>query len=293
MTILAISFFSLGAIFSSNHWAKADIDTLYNRVLIFDTIDKKTGRPMRAYTTDPHGAHSAIFLDQDNDLVFDYLKAYRLSSFFHPEIKNALMIGGGAYTYPRDFIKRNPQASLDIVEIDDKLEKIAKDYFNLNDDARVKIYNQDGRTFLNENQNKYDCVFMDAYNSRFSIPFQLTTAETVDKIYSALNDDGIVLANIISGIEGDSGKFLRAEIATYKTKFPQILVFPLKKEASPKEAQNILLVALKSDKPINLSSEDPEYSLFLNNLWTGEIKNDVPVLTDDFAPVDYYTLDLF
>lgn len=66
---------------------------------------------------------------------------------------------------------------------------------------------------------------MDAFSSRYSIPYQLTTAEAVEKIFYQLNDDGVLLTNIISSIEGKSGEFLRAEYRTYKSIFPKCLFF--------------------------------------------------------------------
>lgn len=291
--VLVSSFFIANSVYGSSMGSSlVDIDTQYNRVLIFETIDQQTKRPIRAYTTDPHGAHSAIFLDNDNDLVFDYLKYYRLAEHFNPDLKNSLMIGGGAFTYPRDYLKRNPEASLDIVEIDERLESIAKQYFNFTDNERTKIYNQDGRIFLNDNKKIYDCIFMDAYNSQFSIPFQLTTLETIEKLYNSLNPDGIVLANVISAIDGKNGKFLRAEIATYKKFFPQVYIFPVKENKDPSVAQNILLVALKSNEIPKFESVDEELNTYLKKLWTKEIEMDMPVLTDDYAPVDYYTMSM-
>jgi len=288
--LLFSAFSANGVMASGNNHNLVDIDTQYNRVLIFERLDPATKRPIRLYTTDPHGSQSAIFLDQDNDLVFDYLKYYRLSEHFNPDFKKSLMIGGGAFTYPKDYLRRNADATLDIVELDGELESIAKKYFNFEDDARVKVYNEDGRIFLNRNSDTYDCIFIDAFNSRFSIPFQLTTKETVEKLYTSLENNGVVMANIISAIEGDNGRFLRAEIATYKTKFPQVFVFPIRDFEKGEETQNILLVAMKSNKIPEFNSENEEFDKYLQNHWEKEIAEDMPILTDDFAPVDYYAM---
>lgn len=267
-----------------------DVDTLYGRFFIYEGFDQKSNRPVRALVNDPSGMQSAIFIDNDNDLVFDYLKYYRLAPHFNPEIKTALMIGGGAYTYPRDFLKRNPDTKIEVVEIDEELLGLAKKYFNFQDDSRVVIHSQDGRIFLNNNKNKYDCVFLDAFTSRHAIPFQLTTQEAVQKIYDSLNDDGVILANVISTIEGDGGKFLRAEVATYKTVFPQVYIFPIQSPDDPAHIQNILLVAIKADAKPEFSSEDPELNEYLGHLYEKEVVSEVPILTDDFAPVDFYIL---
>ena len=65
------------------------------------------------------------------------------------------------------------------MEIDPGLTKLAKQYFNLTDNPRLTIFHEDGRTFLNRCEKKYDAVFMDAYKSMLTIPYQLTTREAV------------------------------------------------------------------------------------------------------------------
>ena len=54
-----------------------DMDTAYNRVLIYDTVDTFTKKPIKVLQMGPH-IHSAIFLDS-NDLVLDYAKFFLLS----------------------------------------------------------------------------------------------------------------------------------------------------------------------------------------------------------------------
>jgi spermidine synthase len=265
-----------------------DFDTQYNRVWIYEEMHDQTKRPIKIFKTELYGIQSAMFSDKDDDLVFDYAKYYRLARYFRPEIRNALMIGGGAYSFPKDFLKKNPQARLDVIEIDSGLTKMAKEYFNLKEDPRLNIIHEDGRIFLNKNQDKYDAVFMDAFASSLSVPFQLTTEETVQKIFDSLNEGGVVLLNIASSIEGNHGKFLRAEYATYGSIFPQVFIFPVNKSLDRLARQNIILVAIKSDKNFSFKSDNPEFNSYLKNLWTKPIPKDMPVLTDEYAPVESY-----
>ena len=65
-------------------------------------------------------------------------------------------------------------------------------------------------------------------------------------VYNLLEDDGVVLVNLISSLEGKKGKFLRAEYLTYKEIFPQVYLFPVKDKGDPYIVQNIVLIALKS-----------------------------------------------
>ena len=263
-----------------------DIDTEYSRIWIYNTEQKDTGRKVKIFGIN-NDNHSAMFLDGD-ELVNEYSKYYHLANHFNPEFKTALMIGGAGYSYPKDYLKQYPQAFMDVVEIDPKVTELAKKYFKLENNERLKIYHEDARVFLNKTENKYDVIFGDAFGSRYSIPYQLTTLETVKRKYDILNDNGLVILNIISSISGDKGKFLRAEYATYKKIFPQVYIFPVNYENDGEKVQNIILVALKSDKQIFLESQDSILNGYLQHLWKKDIIIDMPILTDDYAPVDYY-----
>lgn len=287
--ILSISVVLFADISSAKHGV-IDVDTLYNRVLIYDDIDYSTNLPVRRMQTgNSKGSVSSMFLNSDEP-VFSYIKFYRLASHFNNNIKKSLLIGGGAYTYPRDYLANFADAQIDVVEIDPKLTELAKKYFRLRDDPRLTIYHEDGRIFLNKNQNKYDVFFGDAFKSVHSIPHQLTTKEAVKKIYDCLSDNGVAIINIISSIEGEKGKFLRAEYATYKSVFPCVYLFPVNTPKDGNSLQNIMLVALKSDEVPSFTNSDHELNRYLSHVWTKEIPQDMPVLTDDYAPVDHYIM---
>jgi hypothetical protein len=107
-------------------------------------------------------------------------------------------------------------------------------------------------------------------------------------MYGLLKENGMVLVNIISAIDGEEGMFLRAEYATYQSVFPQVWLFPISAPGNGMSAQNIMLVALKSDRKPSFSSRDTELNEYLGHVWTGKVGSDMPVLTDDHAPVDRY-----
>ena len=264
-----------------------DIDSKYSRIKVYPSTDRLTGKEVLNVSTDPFGTECAMFVESD-ELVFAYTKFYRLDGHFKPDLKNTLMLGGCAYSYPKDFLKRFPNAHMDVVEIDPVMTELAKKYFRLKDDDRLTTYHEDARRFLNRSDKKYDVIYGDAFNSFSSVPFQLTTKEAIQLEYDALNDGGVVLANLISSIDDTSGKFLRAQFAMYRSVFTQVYLFPVTYPEDGAYVQNILLVAIKSDKPPLFESEDPELNEYLKHRWLKEVKNDLPILTDDYAPVDYY-----
>lgn len=265
-----------------------DVDSQYNRVFIFESADRKSGRPTLNLTFDPFGTESAMFLDNPNELVFDYSKFFHLAAYFNPGFEKSLLLGGAAYSFPKNYLQTYPDALIDVVEIDPKLTELAKERFKLEENPRMRIFHEDGRVFLNSAEEKYDVIFGDAFQSLYSIPYQLTTKEAVERKYGILNDNGVVVLNLISSITGEKGKFLRAEYETYKSVFPQVYIFPVNGIENAARLQNIILVALKSEiKPL-FYSDNAEFDKYLGHVWTGELEKDAQVLTDNFAPVDYY-----
>src|SRR3989338_6298177 len=279
----------VGAINLQPH--SVDVDTPYSRVIIREMMDGDN-RVMRVLMTNPDEVQSGILLADTDKLLFDYTNFYRLAEHFHPNIEEAVMIGGAGYTFPREFLRIYSDAELAVVEIDPKMTELAKKYFYLEDNPRLHIYHEDGRTFLNRNKKQYDVVYGDAFKSFHALPHHLTTKEAAERIHSALSSDGVYVVNLISATGGDKGKFLRAEYCTFKSVFPQVYLFPVLDKNNPNLVQNIMMVALKSKQQPSFQNNNPELQKFLDHLLTTELPNDMPILTDEYAPVDNYIMEL-
>ncbi len=265
-----------------------DIDTEYSRVRVFRTTDPTTGRPIEAMTFDPHSTQSAMFADSD-ELVFEYTKFYHLIGVIKPGFRRSLMIGGAGYSFPKAYLSSYPEATLDVAEIDPALTAIAKWRFRLEDDARLRIFHEDGRVFLNRTESvSYDAVLMDAFGSLFSVPYQLTTVEAVEQINRILVDDGVVIFNVGSAISGDASQFLQAELATYRKIFPNVYLFRVRPERSDSELQNLIVVACKAECLPTVSADNDLHNSLLSRRYTQDIPQTMPVLTDDHAPVERY-----
>jgi MFS family permease len=255
----------------------ADIDSTYNRWLVEDHIDPQSSRIIRYLKNNIFGIQSAMALDNPTELVIPYLKEFDTAAKLRPNFTTALLIGAGSYTYPTHFIVTYPQKKLDIVEIDPKLRTIAETFFSFKPTENIIIAEEDGRVFLNNNTKKYDVIFLDAFSSQLSIPHHLTTIEAVEKIHDSLSENGLVVANIISPLKGNSTDFLHAEVLTYKKVFTYVTLKQVLPNLPKERIQNVILFA--SDSPIN---EGAELAVTPTNA-------ERLILTDDFAPIERYT----
>jgi spermidine synthase len=267
-----------------------DVDTEYSRVQIFQATDSRTGRPMRAMMTDPYFVQSVIYLDGE-DLFARYTHFYHLLRHLRPGFQKSLMIGGAGYSFPQDYLRNYPHATIDVVEIDSAMTDIAREHFRLQENPRLRIFHDDGRVFLNRSESGvYDAVLMDAFGSLFSVPHHLTTVEAVRQIDRLLDPDGVVIFNMGSALTGESSRFLRAELATYRSVFPLVYVFKVNSDSTDERTQNVMIVACKTACSVGsqATTDDPEISRLLSHRYADDIPLDVPILTDDLSPVEYY-----
>jgi predicted membrane-bound spermidine synthase len=260
-------------------------NTLYESVKVMDLTFE--GRPVRYLQTDPFGIQSGRYLDSD-DLLFEYAKYYRLAGCFNPSLSRTLMIGGAGYSYPMDYLKYFPEATMDVVELDPGITEIAGDFFGLKEDPRLSIIHQDGRIFLERSDREYDVIMIDAFKA-LSAPFHLTTREAINAMKERLSDDGIVMTNIISsGVSGDR-KLLESEFATYKSVFPVVYLLPVGGWRDDGSTQNVMLVAVNDPAKKFPESEDAELGGYLKQA-VSELPGSekAPIFTDQFAPGDLY-----
>ena len=264
-----------------------ETQSAYNRIWVYNAFLE--GRPIRVLQV--NDANDSAMYTNSDELALVYTRYFRMAGHFHPQIDHALMIGGGAYSYPKYFLKEFPLATMDVVEIDPKLTQIAEQHFSLQTQDRLHIFHEDARTFLNTTKSRYNVIFGDVYMS-YSVPFHLTTKEAIQKIQERLNDNGLFIMNVISSVEGDNGRFLRALIKTLDGSFKQVLVFAVDDPEDGARPQNLIVLAFKTKEKRKFFSDDPEMNHFLSHIWTRDILRDMPVLTDALAPVERYTARL-
>ena len=262
-----------------------DIDTPYSRVWVYDVTDEGSGKMVR-YMRINNESSSAMFLDSDS-LVFPYARFYGLAEYFSPGFRSSLMLGGAAFSYPKYFLREFPDASMDVVEIDPELTQIARAHFRLEDSPRLEVYHEDARTFINRMDKGYDVIFGDLFRSQYTLPWHLTTLEAVREYHRLLHEGGSMLVNIIASIQGPGSEFLAAEMATFREVFPYVHVFAVSDPGDLTGIQSMMLVAVKQ-RPPAVDQTHEKFGEYLANDVTHLMDPGGMILTDEYAPVDYF-----
>ncbi len=274
------------ALFNGKNFA--DVNTPYSRVWIYDL---PVGEPAKIRLMQINDEWSSARFLKNEELAAPYTRYYRLVSHFVPKLQKTLMLGGAGYSYPQDFLKRFPEGKMDVVEIDPGVTELAEKYFGLQKDERLSIVHEDARVFLNRNTKKYDAIFGDVFRSS-SVPFHLTTEEALQRIHDSLAQEGVFMINLISSLDGENSRFLKGEVAGLKKIFPQVYIFATADSKDAQRVQNLMIVAIKSKKIPSWRSQDPELDRYLKQRCESFDFQGAPIFTDQFAPVEYYSLGI-
>lgn len=220
------------------------------------------------------------------------LQYYRLmmAGIVHqPAPKSVLFVGMGAGTLSMALHHYYPEASIDNVELDPEVVAVARQFFGLREDDRMKVYVRDGRVqvrrFLSE-QKKYDLIFLDAFRGGY-IPYHLTTKEFLDQIVQLLSPNGIVVSNLRPGF-----KSYAYQRRTYDAIFHNHavygdegnLILVCDNRTKPLSQEQLLAAAAQLQKQKQIKLDLVE--VIRQGASGGEYSRKGPILTDDYAPTE-------
>lgn len=278
LVLLGLNYYGKVLFEKSNPDIIEDVDSEYSRIWV-----KQIGNSQVSYKAMQVDTGTESYINEEtNEMGARYLYFYDLFDYYNKDAMSTLMVGGAAYTYPTYYLNKYQDKTIDVSEIDDKMTELAVKDFGLDiNNPRLTIYHQDGRSFLNYTKNEYDTILIDAFKG-LNAPFELTTYEALTNAKNALNDNGMVITNILSSLEGEEEDFIKYEYATYKKVFDDVKLFKVT-DAKAEERQNLILVGFKGDKNINEEKYD-EYEDFLAREVTN-FSSDREIVTDNYAPI--------
>ncbi len=248
--------------------------TMFGTAYVYD-VETENGDPVRLLEVG--GVfESATYLDERRyEPTFEYYRAFDHLFEAYPQPEHVLMIGGGGYAYPKHFVASQPHGSMDVVEIDPVIVRIAREHFFLNDlikefrtqeTGRLNLVTADGRAFLEERaaevrgmesgcaimvrKGEIDEVFADAellYDAIINDSFSGAEATTslldeagLDAVKACLIDGGLYLINVICDIEEDARELLQV-LSALRQKFVSVHVIPCVDEVFGDEDNNLVI----------------------------------------------------
>jgi spermidine synthase len=282
--------FLLSATVLGVHGAQVGEQTLYQDQTAYS--DLRVGQEDGVRTLYLDGVrHSAMYTDSREGYVFEYSQYAHIPMLYDDSVEDVLFVGGGGFSGPKRFASEY-DVDVDVVEIDPGVVRAAREYFGVSEGPGFDIHTMDGRRYLEQTNETYDLVVLDAYQQS-AVPFHLTTVEFMELVGSRLDANGSVVANVISARSGGGSAFFRAQFKTMQRAFPHVYAFPTTDTTA---LQNIELVATKGDSrteaELRALARTRNIGIDLTDAVTqytpaSDVRtSDVPLLTDSHAPVD-------
>ena len=203
--------------------------------------------------------------------------------------------GGGAYTLPRAVRARQPHATIVVAELDPAVTQAADDELYV-DTRAFTVDHLDARASLIKQQDgQFDVVVGDVFHD-IAVPQHLLTTEFAALIKRKLKPQGLYLMNIVDAFP--DARLVKAIHKTLQRVFAEVEVWI---DRLPESENRLTYVVSARDHGTPL----PDQMLAkrgLNRNWyritepvlaSGQPINDIPFLSDDYAPIERLMAALF
>lgn len=228
--------------FAANDWMPTDGEVSFTVLLeagpaYVDTVYDDDGSPVRVLAVG--GAYqSATYLgDRWFDLPFAYYKSFDRMFDAADQglaIDRVCMLGGGGCSYPKHLLMTRPQVGIDVVEPDSGVVDLAYEYFfvdKLDDmlDAqgeldRFEIFEEEGRTFLEQTSNSYAVIINDAFAGSAEVQ-DLVDDEGIEVIKRHLTPGGLYLINATCNESPEDFGRIHDLLDRLRTHFASVFMF--------------------------------------------------------------------
>ncbi|BCK71054.1 hypothetical protein Srufu_050070 [Streptomyces libani subsp. rufus] len=156
-------------------------------------------------------------------------------------------LGGGALTLARYVAATRPRSTQQVVEIDAALVQLIRRQLPLDSGWRIRVRGGDARAGLAKVPDGWaDLIIADVFAGART-PAHLTSTEFVTEIHRALRPGGFYAANLA---DGPPLRFLRGQIATVGTVFPELCLTADPAVLRGKRFGNAVLLAAEAELPV-------------------------------------------
>lgn len=225
--------------------------TRFGVTLVFDSEDQD-GTTVRLLNV--NGTFQSLSYT-DPDLRFELVTQY------HRDIADvvlglgrpvrACVLGGGGFSLPKYLATHEGTSSVDAVEIDPKIVKIARESFFL-DEAEQKanglqpgllnVVTEDAWAFLDSVTDPYDVIVNEAFTGKKPLG-PMATDEGAKVIKRCLRPDGVFLSDARCPIEGRGSAPLTEACQAFSQEFAHVAYLPERPEDPKKPGNNILIAS--------------------------------------------------
>jgi spermidine synthase len=207
--------------------ASVNADAIHEERSLYRDITVVQNGPRRCLIFNIHIGdrnQTCVDVNEPEKLVFSYTRMSFAGLLVNPEPERILVAGLGGGSIPMTLADLFPNASIDIVEIDQAVFNVAKEYFFFEESDRMNVTVADARVFVKRagiQGSQYDYIVLDAFTGDY-IPEHLLTREFLQEVQEILAPDGVLVANTFS-----TSRFYDHESVTYHDVYGEFFNFKL------------------------------------------------------------------
>jgi spermidine synthase len=147
----------------------------------------------------------------------------------HPSPGSLLLIGGGVNGSLAEALKHASLERIDYVELDPAILDLAREYFPIQNDPRVRVHVTDGRLFLKTTASTFDVIIVNLPDPQTAQLNRFYTLEFFREAARKLTGNGILALRLTGAedyISPELAAFLRSIYKTLRAVFPEVTAIP-------------------------------------------------------------------
>jgi len=188
----------------------------------------------------PDGIRQSVLLKGNPWAVpMGYVRVATAGLAFTTGRSRALVVGLGGGTFPLLLSRCLPRMGVDVVELNPVVVDVARRFFGVREDERLRIHVEDGARFMTREGPRYDFILLDAFSEE-GIPGHLKAPDFFEEVLRRLAPGGVAVCNIALG--GAAGKARLLE--TFARAFPHCA-----RLGGTAESANVLAVGAREPMP--------------------------------------------
>lgn len=199
----------------------------------------------------------------------------------------AFFAGGGSYTQPRALRARYPEADIVVAELDPAVTEVAHDALFYDPHPDRVIHTDARRALASLPEGYFDVVVGDVFHD-VAIPYHLVTLEYAQLVRSRLRENGLYVLNVVDA--HPDPRLVKSIAKTLRAVFPRVRIWLEEWPDRPERMTYVLSVGGAVSPAERVQSREglPREWLDVGDLLAagGTRYDDVPILTDDKAPVE-------
>lgn len=295
---------SITAPFGAAAWVSLIMVALFAISANAETIHEERSVYRNIFVTESDGRRCLIFdaergqrnqtcinIRNEKEMLFHYTRMSMAGLLLNPNPKRILIAGLGGGTVPKALHELYPDAEIEVLEIDQAVVNVARDFFNFTESDKVKVEVVDARVYIKRagiQGKQYDFIMLDAFTGEY-IPEHLLTQEFLQEVKAIMTPDAVLVANTFT-----TSNLYAHESETYKSVFGEFFNFKLTGTGN-----RVIIASLQELPPatrLKRTADSLEESLkpygiaiqqFPMSLTTrGDWDTSKRVLTDQFSPAN-------